>query len=182
MRRWLVGRGWLGHALCAAGTWWAGHWVRSGTGEIPLGTDSERGSVSRQCSFHKGGEIRSRTIFGRRCSARDVQAGVVECTERVVRVGGEAGEDQEQSGVALERFLPLLQQEEEVFRAKEGIHGEHTTETKNWVKTVNKTEGRRRGNCCWSVLLSHFTRSQGSTERGDKEFTKRESLISNRVT
>ncbi len=51
----------------------------------------------------KVGEIRSRTILGRRCSAHEVQAGVLECTEPVVRVGGEAGEDQEQSGVTLEQ-------------------------------------------------------------------------------
>jgi len=51
------------------------------------------------------------------------------------RVAGEADEDKEQSGVALEWFLPLLQQEEE-FRANGGIHGETAekkdTGKKNW--------------------------------------------------
>ncbi len=36
------------------------------------------------------------------------------------------GQQQVQSGVALERSLPLLQQEEEVFRVNEGIHTGNT--------------------------------------------------------
>ncbi len=50
-------------------------------------------------------EIRSRAIPGRR-SAHDVQAGIVECTGRVIHVVGEDGEDQEQSGVALRAISP----------------------------------------------------------------------------
>ncbi len=48
-------------ALKEAERWWAGHWVWSG-------------SISHQNPLHKGGEICSRTIFGRWHSARGVQA------------------------------------------------------------------------------------------------------------
>ncbi len=47
--------------------------------------DGEQRFIFRQYPLHEGGEIRSRTIFGRRRSAREVQAGVV---ERVVQVAG----------------------------------------------------------------------------------------------
>ncbi len=60
------------------------------------------GSVSHQYALYKCGEICSRTIFGRRRSARDVQAGVIERAERVVRVAGEMDEGQKQSGMVLE--------------------------------------------------------------------------------
>ncbi len=96
VRRWLVGRGGLrlsvsgglGHALCAAGRWWAGHWVGSGSGEIILLGDCEERSISRQSPLHEGGEFRSRTIFGWQRSARGVQACVIEWAERVVRIAG----------------------------------------------------------------------------------------------
>ncbi len=68
--------------------WWAGHWVWSGSGEIIIGTDGEGRSVSRQSPLHEGGEILSRTIFGRQRSARSVQACIIECAERAVRVAG----------------------------------------------------------------------------------------------
>ncbi len=58
-----------------------------------------------------------------------VQASVIESAEHVIRVAGEFREGQKQSGMVLERTLPLLQQEEE-FRADKGIH-EGTTERKN---------------------------------------------------
>ncbi len=35
---------------------------------------------------------------------------------------------------------------------------EHNGNKKHWVKHGNKTEGRRRDNCIWLVLLSQFTR------------------------
>ncbi len=91
------------------------------------------------------GDGSSVAILGQRGSAHDVQAGVVKRTERVVRVGGEACEDQEQSGVTLKRSLPLLQQEEEVFRAKEGIHREYRQQKQNTEeKGGNKNGGNTR--------------------------------------
>ncbi len=56
--------------------------------------------------------------------------------QRVIRVAGEFREGQKQSGMVLERMVPLLQQEEEEFRAKKGVHGEH-----NGNKTLNKNGG-----------------------------------------
>ncbi len=127
------------------------------------------GTVSRQCPLHKGGEIRSRAILGRRRSVRDVQAGVVERTERIVRV---AGEDQKQSGVTLERSLPLLQQEEEEFRAKEGIHGAQRKK-KTLRENEKQMEGRRRGYCFgWSFCH----KPPGSKERGSEEYFKTQSF------
>ncbi len=56
--------------------------------------------------------------------------------------------------MALERSLPLLQQEEE-FRAGEGIHSGNTTEKKTLNKTRKQTEGKTRRLLYWSGLLSH---------------------------
>jgi len=62
----------------------SGHWrafwrcrLWSGTGEIPLRTQGERGSVSCQSPLQDG-EILSRTIFGRQRSACGVQARIIE--------------------------------------------------------------------------------------------------------
>ncbi len=177
MWRWLIGRGGLrlsvsgglGHALRAAGRWWAGHWILSGTGEIPLGTDGERGPVSRQCPLHKGGEIRSRAILGRRRSVRDVQAGIVERTERVVRVAGEVGEDQK-----LRVWCDPRAISPPAPAGGGGIPGEGgdpwgTMEKKDTErKTRNKTEGRRSGYC----FGRSFCHVRWSKERGDVEYTK----------
>ncbi len=154
--------GGLRHALRAAGRWWAGHWVGSGTGEILLGTGGERRSISRQCPLHKSGEIRSRAIHRRRRSARDVQASVKERTERVVRVGGEAGEDQKQSGVALERSLLL-----EVFRAKEGIHG-NNGKKRHWVKRENKQRGKHGDYCIDRSFCHNLSRKGARNEETRK--------------
>ncbi len=94
--RWLINRsgkwlsiiGGLGLVLRTAGRWWAGLWVWSGSGEIINGRDGERRSVSCQNPLHEGGEILSKTIFGRQRSARGVQACIIECAERFVRVAG----------------------------------------------------------------------------------------------
>lgn len=45
-----------------------------------------------------------------------VQADIIEYAEHVVWVAGEMGDGQKQSSMALERSLPLLQQEDEIFR------------------------------------------------------------------
>ncbi len=42
--------------------------------------------------------------------------------------------------MVLERTLPLLQQEEEEIRAKEGVHGEH-----NGNKTLKKNTENKNG-------------------------------------
>ncbi len=63
--------------------------------------------------------------------------------------------------MVLERTLPLLQQEEEEFGAK---------------KTINKTEGKRRGYSCGRSFC-HNDPESGSQARGDTEFNKREALI-----
>ncbi len=110
--------------LRTTGRWWAGLWVRSGSGEIIHGADGEWRSVSRQSPLHEGGEILSRTIFGRQRSASGVQARIIECAVRVVRVAGGVSYTQEQSSMVLERSVPLLQQEEEEFGPDEGIHGD----------------------------------------------------------
>ncbi len=83
-------------------------------------------------------EIRSRAIPGQRRSAHDVQAGVVECTGRVVRVVGEDGEDQKQSGVALRAISPPAPAREYM-----GKHNENKNTKRKKRKT--KTEGRRGG-------------------------------------
>ncbi len=50
------------------------------------------------------------------------------------------GDGQKQSGMALKRSIPLLHQEEEAFRVREGVH-----KGNNGVKnTVRKTENKRR--------------------------------------
>ncbi len=74
-----------------------------------------------------GSKICSRTIFGQWFFALWVQAGIVECAERVIQVAGDISKDQEQSCMVLEQSFPLLQQKEEEFRAGERIHGENTT-------------------------------------------------------
>ncbi len=51
-------------------------------------------------------------------------------------------QQQEQSGVALERSLPLLQQEEEVFWVNEGIHTGNIGGKKTLNKTRTQTEGK----------------------------------------
>ncbi len=79
--------------------------------------------------------------------------------------------------MVLKRSVPLLQQEEEEFGPDEGIHGAQWKENTERKKRKQKTEGTHRGNSFRSVLLSRFTR-----KHGDEELTKRESLISNRVT
>ncbi len=98
------------------------------------------------CPLHKGSKIHSRTILGRQRSVFSAPTGVVECTECIVRVAGEACEDQEQHGVAIEQSLPLLQQEGEVFKVGEGIHGEQRKE-----KTLNKTYKQNGGETCSST-------------------------------
>ncbi len=55
----------LRHRWAWAGAPWAGLWVRSGSGEIIHGADGEGRSITRQSPLHEGGEILSRTIFGR---------------------------------------------------------------------------------------------------------------------
>ncbi len=84
--KWLSAIGGLGLMLRTAGRWWAGLW--SGFGEIILLGNCEGRSVSRQSPLREGGEILSRTIFGRQSSARGVQACVIEWAERVVRIAG----------------------------------------------------------------------------------------------
>ncbi len=76
--KWLSVIGGLGLMLRTAGRWWAGLWVCSGSGEIILLGNCDGRSVSRQSSLHEGGEILSRTIFGRQRSARGVQACIIE--------------------------------------------------------------------------------------------------------
>ncbi len=173
--KWLSVIGGLGLMLRTAGRWWTGLWVRSGSGEIIHGADGEWRSVTRQSPLHEGGEIFLRTIFGQQRSASGVQARIIEWAERVVRVAGGVSYTQEQSSMVLERSVPLLQQEEEEFGPDEGIHG--YTQLKQ--KTINKTEGRRRGNCCRLVLLSRITREarKPGTRNEETRNSQTESLI-----
>ncbi len=76
--------------------------------------------------------------------------------------------------MVLERTLPLLQQEEEEFGAKERIHGD-TTERKNTEKTRNKIEGKRRGCSFWVGYSVTIHLEQGNAETWSTQ--KREALI-----
>lgn len=60
-------------------------------------------------------------------------------TEHVAQVAGETHEDQEQFGITLERSLPLLQQEETVFRVGDG-NPCRTMETKNTGQNVENMQ------------------------------------------
>ncbi len=125
----------LRHRWAWAGAPWAGLWVRSGSGEIIHCADGEGRSVTRQSPLYEGGEILSRTIFGRQRSASGIQARIIEWAERVVRVAGGVSYTQEQSSMVLERSVPLLQQEEKEFGPDEGIHGD--------TRRKQKTEKKR---------------------------------------
>ncbi|KTG39620.1 hypothetical protein cypCar_00034705 [Cyprinus carpio] len=71
-------------------------------------------ALGLECPLHKGSEICLGTILRQQCSVRDVQTAIVEHTEWVVWVAGDACPYPEQSGVGPERFLPLLQHQKEV--------------------------------------------------------------------
>ncbi len=110
--RWPVGCGGLKLMLCAAGWWWAGLCVQSGTGETFLGGASgERRVVAHQHPLHKGGERILRSISGQPRSALIVKVHLEECAEAAVREAGVVGDLHEDRRVDLERHPLLLQQE-----------------------------------------------------------------------
>ncbi len=156
----------LRHRWAWAGAPWAGLWVRSGSGEIIHCANGEGRSVTRQSPLYEGGEILSRTIFGRQRSASGIQARIIEWAERVVRVAGGVSYTQEQSSMVLERSVPLLQQEEKEFGPDEGIHGDTRRKQKTEKKPINKTEGKRRGNVVVGWSFCPGTQYQGARRRG----------------
>ncbi len=77
--------------------------------------------------------------------------------------------------MVLERSLPLLQQEEEEFRADKGIHEGNTTET----KTQKKRKQKRRVDTEVTVLVGpSVTLYQGTRSKETRSSHKRKSLIS----